>query len=54
MTNNVLQSPSTVQVRILGDINGDGTVNMLDAIQLAKYFGLQQGDNGWNPDADLN
>jgi parallel beta-helix repeat protein len=53
-TNNVLQSPTKVVVRILGDINGDGKVNILDAIQFGKYFGLQQGDPGWNADADMN
>jgi peptide/nickel transport system substrate-binding protein len=47
-------SGGTIQVRILGDINGDGKVDIYDAIQFAKYFGLHQGDRGWNPDADLN
>ena len=53
-TNNVMQSPSTVQVRILGDILGLGTVDINDAVALAKYFGLNEGEKGWNPYADLN
>jgi parallel beta-helix repeat protein len=44
----------TIEVRIPGDINGDGRVDILDAIQFGNYFGLRQGDKGWNPDADLN
>jgi hypothetical protein len=54
VTNNVLQSPTTVQVRILGDILGEGKVDIYDAIALANYFGLHQGQTGWNPYADLN
>ena len=54
MTNNVLQSPTNVVVRILGDMNGDGTVDILDAIMFANYFGLKAGEAGWNPAADMN
>jgi hypothetical protein len=54
MTNNVLQSPTKVAVRILGDLNGAGKVDILDAIEFANYFGLQKGEAGWNPDADMN
>jgi hypothetical protein len=39
---------------ILGDINGDGTVNVLDAIVLASAFGSTPQDKNWNPLADLN
>ena len=52
-----------VLVHILGDINGDGTVNILDAILLSNAFG-SHGPNydypgefaspNWNPNADLN
>ena len=37
-----------------GDINGDGVVNILDAILLAKAFGSRPGDSNWDPRADLN
>ncbi|MGD0495985.1 MAG: PQQ-binding-like beta-propeller repeat protein [Candidatus Bathyarchaeia archaeon] len=43
-----------VLVTILGDMNGDGTVDIYDAITFANYFGLQKGDARWNPDADIN
>jgi hypothetical protein len=39
---------------ILGDINGDGAVNMLDVIALASAFLSRPGDKNWNPLADLN
>ena len=43
-----------VVVTIQGDINGDGTVNILDAIRLAGAFGAEPGDQNWNPNADIN
>jgi hypothetical protein len=52
-----------VMVKIPGDLNGDGTVNILDSIILANAF-LSHGPNydypgepaspNWNPNADLN
>jgi len=36
------------------DLNGDGTVNILDVIVLAGAFGSEPDDPNWNPDADLN
>lgn len=43
-----------VKVVIPGDVNGDGTVNILDAIKLAGAFGSVPGDSKWNPNADIN
>jgi parallel beta-helix repeat protein len=43
-----------VVVTIPGDINGDGTVNILDAIKLAGAFGSKPDDDNWNPNADIN
>jgi hypothetical protein len=39
---------------IIGDINLDGTVNILDAIILAAAFGSKPGQSNWNSAADLN
>jgi hypothetical protein len=39
---------------ILGDLNGDGIVNIKDAIVAANAFGSSPGSPNWNPDADLN
>jgi hypothetical protein len=44
----------TVEVTIPGDLNGDGTVNILDAILLANAFGATPGSSTWNPNADIN
>ena len=53
----------TVYSKLIGDINGDGVVNILDAILLGDAFG-SHGPNydyagepaspNWNPNADLN
>jgi nitroreductase len=39
---------------ILGDINGDYKVNILDIVLIAKAFHAQPGDMRWNPNVDLN
>lgn len=36
------------------DINGDGCVNIIDAVLLGAAFGSKEGDPNWNPDCDLN
>jgi PKD repeat protein len=44
-----------VQTNVLiGDLNGDGIVNILDAIVFANSFGKNRGDPGFNPAADMN
>jgi len=45
---------ATFEVILIGDINGDGQVNIFDAIALSKSFGYSEGDPNYNPDADLN
>jgi hypothetical protein len=51
VTGKVVVQNSTV---LIGDINGDGVVNILDAILLANAFGSVPGNSNWNPKADLN
>ena len=41
-------------VPLLGDLNDDRTVNILDVIVLAGSFGSEPDNPNWNPDADLN
>lgn len=41
-------------IPLLGDVNQDGVVNLLDAIQAALAFGSKPGDLRWNPAADIN
>jgi hypothetical protein len=43
-----------IKVRIMGDINGDDTVDMLDIAIVARAFGSYPGHPRWNPQADLN
>jgi hypothetical protein len=45
---------SLVLVTIPGDINGDGTVNILDAVLLSNAFLSTPGSPNWNPNADIN
>jgi len=44
----------TVKVNLMGDINGDNSVNILDVSIAAKAFGSYLGHERWNPDADMN
>ncbi|MGD0494707.1 MAG: dockerin type I domain-containing protein [Candidatus Bathyarchaeia archaeon] len=43
-----------VTVTFPGDVNGDGTVDIYDAILLSGAFGSSPGSPKWNPNADLN
>jgi len=44
----------TLVIPILGDINGDGVVDIYDAIMLASAFGSRPGSLNWNFSADIN
>lgn len=41
-------------VRLQGDLNGDGIVDIFDVVTVATAFGTKPGDEKWNPVADLN
>ena len=47
-------SDLAVWVVIPGDINGDGTVDIYDAILLSGAFNSSPGSTKWNPNADIN
>lgn len=51
-TNNVFVD-GYVKIRIVGDINGDGKVDMRDVAIAAAAFGTRPGEPKWNPDADI-
>lgn len=38
---------------LLGDVNGDGIVDIYDVVTVATAFGSYPGHPRWNPDADL-
>ena len=42
-----------IKVVIPGDINGDGTVNIFDAILLSNAYNAVSGGPRWSPNADL-
>jgi hypothetical protein len=37
-----------------GDVNGDGTVNILDLTKIAVVFGKEKDDQDYDLDCDLN
>lgn len=43
-----------VRIRILGDINGDGKVDLYDAVQGSTAFGSYPEHPRWNPWADIH
>ena len=52
--NNVQGAGTLVANTLIGDITGNGLVDIFDAIQLANAFGTSRGSYRWNADADLN
>ena len=53
-TANNVYSDGTVTVTILGDMNGDGRVDIHDLALFDEAYGTVEGDSNYNPDADLN
>ncbi len=53
LANNAL-TDGTVKIKIIGDVNGDGTVSILDLQAWDAAYGSSQGMPNWNPQADLN
>lgn len=51
--NNVYVDGS-VKVKLQGDVNGDGIVNVLDLSIVSLSYGFFEGELGYNLDADLN
>jgi hypothetical protein len=43
-----------VDVSLLGDINGDGVINIQDIVIAALAFGAERGDSKYDPYSDLN
>jgi len=44
----------SVMLKLLGDIDGNGVVNMTDVVLVVQAFGTYEGHERWNPEADLN
>jgi hypothetical protein len=45
---------ATLYLPLIGDINQDGRVDILDAILMSVAFNSRPGNPNWNPKADLN
>ena len=53
VTNNVYVD-GKVKIRIVGDVNGDGKVDITDVAMVSSAFGSYPGHPRWNPAADIN
>ena len=53
MEQNATNSATFEFIAILGDVNGDGVVDIYDVVTVATAFGSYPGHQKWNPDADL-
>lgn len=53
LANNVFFD-GAVKIKIIGDVNGDNTVNLDDWIAYDAAWGTHEGEVGWNPQADIN
>jgi hypothetical protein len=51
---NNVQTISGIQVTVIGDVNGSGIVNVLDAVTIAQAWGATPTDGWWNIRADIN
>jgi hypothetical protein len=45
---------SAIACELVGDLNGDGTVNIEDLFIAAEAYGSYPGHPRWNPQADIN
>jgi len=52
LTNNIYVN-GFVKFKILGDVNGDGKVDIFDIVLAADAYGSHEGDPDWNPEADV-
>jgi hypothetical protein len=52
LANNVFYN-GWVKIKITGDVNGDGAVDLYDAVVLLAAYGSREGDPNWNPECDL-
>jgi len=43
-----------VQVKLKGDVNGDGSVDASDLFDLSRAFGSNSNEPNWNPNCDFN
>jgi hypothetical protein len=54
LSNNILVGSVQVKIKMYGDINGDGKVDLADLVQFAQSYYRRIGDPLYNPDADID
>lgn len=47
-------TPVILTMRYFADLNGDGTINIIDIALVAKAYGSKPGDENWNEIADMD
>lgn len=52
--NNNIYINGAVVIKLLGDVNGDRTIDIFDVVLASVALGAQPGEPLWNPIADLN
>jgi hypothetical protein len=52
-TNNYYESGGWVKIKIPGDVNSDGVVDIFDLVLASDAYGTQTGDPNYNPEADI-
>jgi hypothetical protein len=50
----IASNQTTFTVKLVGDMNGDGKIDITDIATVAKAFGTQPGNPRWNPAADIS
>ena len=53
LENNKLSADVAVKIKILGDVNGDGIVDIFDIVLTAAAYQSTTGDPEWNSEADV-
>lgn len=53
-TANNFFTDGSVKLKLVGDVNGDGKVDINDLIAWDAAYGSKAGDPNWNPQADIN
>jgi hypothetical protein len=42
-----------VKIKMIGDVNGDGIIDILDVVSMTSIYHHDKNDPDWNPDCDL-